>query len=159
QQLPAAIDAGVFHNDVIAVAHRHVLLCHEHAYVDQARVLASLQHMLGPLEIIVVPECDVTLDEAVETYLFNSQILSRADGRMTMIAPAECIEHPRVRAFLQSMLQRQSSINEIIALDLHQSMRNGGGPACLRLRVPLEASERAAMQGRVMLDDTALDAL
>jgi len=41
-----------------------------------------------------------------------------------------------------------------VVKDVKQSMRNGGGPACLRLRVVLSAAERAALSGRVLLDDT-----
>jgi len=159
QQQPDAIDAGVFHNDVIAVGHRHLLFCHERAFVDQERVLAEIGQSLGPMHVIVARDADITLDAAVATYVFNSQILSRRDGRMTMIAPAECIEQPRVRAYLESLVARDSPIAEIVALDLRQSMRNGGGPACLRLRVPLEPAQRSAMRARLMLDADLLDAL
>ncbi len=160
QQLPAAIDAGVFHNDVIAVGHRHVLLCHERAYVEQPRVLSALRDCVGPsLVVIEVPEREVTLDEAVATYLFNSQLLTRDDGRMVMIAPAECREDPRVAAWLEALLARGGPIAEIVTFDLRQSMRNGGGPACLRLRVPLTLEERRAMRGRVLVDAPLLDTL
>jgi succinylarginine dihydrolase len=38
-------------------------------------------------------------------------------------------------------------------------MRNGGGPACLRLRVPLTANERAAIKANVFVDDALAAAL
>jgi len=41
----------------------------------------------------------------------------------------------------------------VVVKDVKQSMRNGGGPACLRLRVVLGAEERGALAGRVLLDD------
>src|SRR5206468_2602128 len=44
-------------------------------------------------------------------------------------------------------------IAEVLTFDLRQSMRNGGGPACLRLRVPLTVRERAAIHANVFLDD------
>jgi succinylarginine dihydrolase len=44
-------------------------------------------------------------------------------------------------------------VREIHFLDVRQSMRNGGGPACLRLRVVLSDKERQAIKGRVFLDD------
>ena len=160
QQLPDAIDAGVFHNDVIAVGHRDVLLCHERAYIDQPSLIERLRDAVGAeLEVIVVPEAEVKLDEAVATYLFNSQLLSRRDGRLVMLAPTECTEHPRVARYLDRLVHAQGRIAEVVTLDLRQSMRNGGGPACLRLRVPLEAPERAAMRGRLMLTPDLLDAL
>jgi succinylarginine dihydrolase len=160
QQLPAAIDAGVFHNDVIAVGHRNVLLCHEHAFVDQPRVLAALRESVGTsLIVIEVPAAAVTLDEAVATYLFNSQLLTRSDGRIAMIAPAECREHPRVARWVEELLAGGGPIAEIVTIDLRESMHNGGGPACLRLRVPLTLAERQAMHGRVLTDPPLLDAL
>ena len=91
QQHPEAIDAGVFHNDVIAVGHGSVLFCHECAYVEQAGVLAGLGRMLGPaFTPIVVPAAEVSVADAVATYLFNSQLLTRPDGRMLLVVPAEC---------------------------------------------------------------------
>jgi succinylarginine dihydrolase len=41
----------------------------------------------------------------------------------------------------------------VLVFDLRQSMENGGGPACLRLRVELTDAERAAVRARVLLDD------
>jgi succinylarginine dihydrolase len=154
QQNPAAIDAGVFHNDVIAVGHGTTLLCHERAFVDQEAVLALLASTVGPaFTPIVVRERDVTLDEAVATYLFNSQLLTRADGRLVLVAPAEVHENPRVAAFLEVLLQRDGPVAEVLTFDLKQSMKNGGGPACLRLRVVLDPAERAAVGANVFLDD------
>jgi succinylarginine dihydrolase len=154
QQRPDAIDAGVFHNDVIAVGARTLLLCHERAFVAQDDVLASLAGVLGPsFRPIVVRDSDVPLDVAVATYLFNSQLLPRDDGRFVLVAPAEVREHPATSAYVDRLLASNGPIADMIVFDLRQSMRNGGGPACLRLRVPLTAQERAAAGARVFLDD------
>jgi len=154
QQSPEAIDAGVFHNDVIAVGERTLLFCHERAFVDTPRVLDALRERLSSaLTALVVRESEVTLDEAVATYLFNSQLLARPDGRYALVAPAEAQEHARTRALIERLTQDGTPIAEALVFDLRQSMRNGGGPACLRLRVPLTAEERAAVRGRVFLDD------
>ena len=97
QQNPAAIDAGVFHNDVIAVGHGAVLFCHERALLDQHAVLAELARAVGAgFTPIVVREAEVTLDEAVATYLFNSQLVTRPEGGLLLVAPAECRENARV---------------------------------------------------------------
>lgn len=154
QQNPAAIDAGVFHNDVIAVGNRNLLLIHEHALLDQARVLDELQRRMGqvPLTIIEVPETEVSLDDAVASYLFNSQLLSLPDGLMLLLAAQECRDHPRVSVWLQRQLERQGLLAEVSFIDLKQSMCNGGGPACLRLRVVLTKDERAAVAPGVWLD-------
>ncbi len=154
QQHPDAIDAGVFHNDVIAVGHAGVLFCHERAYVDQPRVLAELAAKVGDgFEAIVVEESEVALADAVTSYLFNSQLLSRPDGRLLLVAPAECRENARVRAYLDALIAGDGPIREVLVFDLKQSMENGGGPACLRLRVALTDAERAAIRARVLLDD------
>jgi len=154
QQNPESIDAGVFHNDVIAVGHGNVLFCHERAWLRQADVLAELGAKIGPdFTPIVVPADTLSLGDAVATYLFNGQLLRRDDGRYLLVAPAECRENPRVAAYLDALLANGGPIAEVLTFDLRQSMRNGGGPACLRLCVTLTAAERSAITARVFLDD------
>ena len=159
QQSPDAIDAGVFHNDVIAVGTDRVLLCHERAYVDQEKVLSDLRERLPGFTPIVVPEHEVSLERAVATYLFNSQLLTRVDGGMLLVAPAECSDDPAVRAFLDRLIGSGGPIRELRTFDLRQSMRNGGGPACLRLRVVLTPAERAASASGIWLDESLHTAL
>jgi succinylarginine dihydrolase len=159
QQNPEAIDAGVFHNDVIAVGERTLWLCHERAFLDTDRVHDALRDRVGELEAIVVRDDELPLADAVATYFFNSQLLARPDGRYTLVAPAESDEHPRARALLDRFRAGGGPIDEVLVFDLRQSMRNGGGPACLRLRVPLRPAERAAVRGNVFLDDALADEL
>ena len=162
QQRADAIDAGVFHNDVIAVGERRFLFCHERAFVEQDRVLEALHAAIGAdFRALVIREDELPLADAVATYLFNSQLLPRSDGRFVLVAPAECRAHYATSQMLDRLIAEDSPIGEVITFDLRQSMRNGGGPACLRLRAPLTADERAAMRGNVVLDadlDAALDA-
>ncbi|WP_136068604.1 N-succinylarginine dihydrolase [Modicisalibacter radicis] len=157
QQHPGAIDAGVFHNDVIAVGNGPVLLYHEMAFLDEQRTLDELRRkMASPLIPVRVPVEAVSLDDAVSTYLFNSQLLSAPDGSgaMTLVVPGECQENEAVWRTIQDLLLAgHNPINEVMVKDVKQSMRNGGGPACLRLRVPLSEVERAGLSGRVLLDD------
>lgn len=160
QQHPATIDAGVFHNDVIAVGHGTLLFCHERAFLDQHAVLAELAARVGPaFRPMVVRDSDLSVADAVATYLFNSQLLTNPDGQMTLVAPAECREHPRVAAYLEQLISQRTGIANVLTFDLRQSMRNGGGPACLRLRVVLNEDERAAIRAHVFLDDALADAL
>ena len=160
QQNPAAIDAGAFHNDVVAVANGAVLFCHEHAFVSREALFASLHSSLGPtFTPIVVRESEVSLDRAVATYLFNSQLITRADGGMLLVAPAECLEDEAVAAYLHRLTTGAGPIRELRAFDLRQSMNNGGGPACLRLRVVLSDAERAAVAANIWLDDALHAAL
>lgn len=164
RQGAAAIDAGVFHNDVIAVGNGPVLLYHETAFADEQAVLAELREKMSACDAALIPvrvaRSAVSLEDAVATYLFNSQLLTRADGSMVVIVPAECERHPAVAAELERIVADTANpIAEYRAYDVKQSMDNGGGPACLRLRVALSAAERAAVAGRVLIDDTLYDEL
>lgn len=155
QQNPAVVDQGVFHNDVIAVGNGQVLFHHEDAFLDSPRVIGELHDKLarlgGDLRPVCVPRQALPVEDAVRSYLFNSQLLTRADGRMLLVVPEECRGNPRVWAYLQTLLGSDGPIAEVRAFDLKQSMQNGGGPACLRLRVALQAEELAAMNPGVML--------
>ncbi|WP_104204526.1 N-succinylarginine dihydrolase [Billgrantia saliphila] len=155
QQHPDAIDAGVFHNDVIAVGNGPVLLYHAMAFLDEQGTLDALRaKMVTPLIPVRVPSEAVSLDDAVASYLFNSQLLSNPDGSMTLVVPGECQERESVwRAIQDHLLAGHNPIGEVIVKDVKQSMRNGGGPACLRLRVVLSAAERTSLTGRVLLTD------
>jgi succinylarginine dihydrolase len=158
KQSPEAIDAGVFHNDVIAVGHGDFYLFHEKAYEEGVQVADLLQQKFsaltgGHLNLRMVKESEVSLAEAVQTYLFNSQILS-LEGKNVILLPAESQENPRVFRFIQGLLDDpQCPLQDAIFVNLRQSMNNGGGPACLRLRVPLTEDELKAMKGRVLLDE------
>lgn len=160
RQNPAAIDAGVFHHDVIGVGHEHVLLYHEHAFAQPRLVLAELRRRYAQLHpgrelcAIRVPAAAVPLRDAVRSYLFNSQLVTLAPGHLALLAPTECAEHPRVRAWVAAHLAAgRTPLREVRHFDLRQSMRNGGGPACLRLRVVLTAAERAALPPGVWIND------
>lgn len=155
QQRPDAIDAGVFHNDVVAVGSGSVLFCHERAWIDQETVLAELHKAVGPqFTPIVVHEDEVSLSRAVRTYLFNSQLLARAEGGFLLVAPSECAEDIAVATLLERLISSGGPIREVLTFDLKQSMQNGGGPACLRLRVALTGAERDAIRARIWLDDS-----
>lgn len=159
RQNPAVIDQGVFHNDVIAVSNRQVLFCHEHAFVEQASLLACLHERVAGFMPLEVPESAVTVKEAVESYLFNSQLLSRDDGSMMLVLPQECRENERVWRYLNQLLQEDNPISELRVFDLRESMANGGGPACLRLRVVLTPEEMRAVNPAVMMNDALFNRL
>lgn len=158
QQNPAAIDSGVFHNDVIAVSNQHVLFHHQSAFVDQEKLLRQLREKsaaLGlPFENVEVPQDRVSLEDAVASYLFNSQLLSKPDGKMLIVVPEECRQRENVWHYLNDLTTRAGSpIDEIALFDLRESMRNGGGPACLRLRVVLNEAERAAVNSGSLMNN------
>jgi succinylarginine dihydrolase len=160
RQSRRAIEAGAFHNDVVATTNQGVLLYHEAAYEpeDAARLLESGRTNLGNTFFpIGVTEKELSLDEAVATYLFNSQILTKKTGGMAIIAPAECEESARARAVLERVVAADNPVTEVRYVDLRQSMKNGGGPACVRLRITLTDEERAAVHPQCFFDE-AMDA-
>ena len=154
QQNPQVIDRGVFHNDVIAVSNRQVLFCHAEAFVNQSALMGELAQKVPGFTPIEVPSSRVTVDDAVSTYLFNSQLLSKSDGSMMLVLPGEAQEHPRVWRYLNDLLVQDNPIDALRVFDLRESMANGGGPACLRLRVVLTEAERQAVNPAVMMNDT-----
>ena len=163
QQSPAVIDQGVFHNDVIAVGNGEVLFYHQDAFLDTDRVLAELADKLarrgGTLQAVCVPRDAVTVEDAVKSYLFNSQLLSRAAGGMLLIVPEECRNNGNVWNYLQQLTSGSGPIREIKVFDLKQSMQNGGGPACLRLRVALKDNELEAVNPGVIMTPQLYDRL
>ncbi|EPZ3163782.1 succinylglutamate-semialdehyde dehydrogenase [Escherichia coli] len=157
--VPDVIDQGVFHNDVIAVSNRQVLFCHQQAFARQSQLLANLRARVNGFMAIEVPATQVSVSDAVSTYLFNSQLLSRDDGSMMLVLPQECREHAGVWGYLNELLAADNPISELKVFDLRESMANGGGPACLRLRVVLTEEERRAVNPAVMMNDTLFNAL
>ncbi|MYN43486.1 N-succinylarginine dihydrolase [Pseudoduganella sp. FT93W] len=158
QQNPDVIDQGVFHNDVIAVGNANVLFYHEQAFADTANSLEQLRQAMdgvgAKLNAIRVDTAQVSVADAVASYLFNSQLLSKDNGKMALVIPHECQENAAVAAYLQGLVASGDAVDELIHFDLRQSMRNGGGPACLRLRVALTDAEAAAMHQGVVMTET-----
>ena len=95
----------------------------------------------------------MSIKDAVSSYLFNSQIVTRADHGMTIIVPEEARQNQKVWQFLNEILEQETPINEIQVFDLKESMRNGGGPACLRLRVAVNQNELNAIHKNVFMND------
>ena len=145
QQSPTAIDAGVFHNDVISVGNENVLLLHEEAFLDQALVLDAIEKFFRDQQGEFFPfefsNRELPLKDAVESYFFNSQIVTRPGGQMTLICPQEVKETPTALRCANRVVEEAGPIDEVLFFDLRQSMNNGGGPACLRLRVVVSEEE------------------
>jgi len=157
QQNPDVIDKGVFHNDVIAVSNQQVLFHHQQAFLNQADALNEIRQKMAGIEqefiSIEVPENRVSVEDAVSTYLFNSQILTRTDGGMSIVVPEESRQNQAVWSYLNDMIQMGTPIDDIKVFDLRESMRNGGGPACLRLRVAVNDAELAAVNPNLFMND------
>ena len=161
RQAPEAIDAGAFHNDVVSVTNGPALFYHEQAFADKTTLLDEIRHKAQGFEpiFIEVPADAVTLEEAVATYLFNSQLITLPSGGMLLVLPGEVQENDRVRGYAESLVAGNGPIEKLAFFDLRESMRNGGGPACLRLRVVLTPEERAATHQSFILTPERLDQL
>ena len=154
QQSPAGIDAGAFHSDVLAVGNEDLLVLHEQRSSTTKLLLSELRARLGPgFTAIVASEAELPAAEAVRAYPFNSQLLTLPSGKMTILAPRETERAPSARAFLERVVEQAPAVESLHYIDVNASMKNGGGPACLRLRVVLEDEERAAIRARVFFDD------
>ena len=175
RQNAAAIDAGVFHNDVISVANKDVLLIHERGWsgfnrmssgpsvfahfgdfagrrreVKLESIFWEIHALIGvELKLVRFSDAELPLADAVRSYLFNSQLVTLPSGGMALVYPAECDAVPSAKAAIDRILREDNPVERAVRVDVRQSMNNGGGPACLRLRVVLSDEERAAVRGNV----------
>ncbi|ATE65104.1 N-succinylarginine dihydrolase [Rhizorhabdus dicambivorans] len=156
-QSQEAIEAGAFHNDVVAVANENVLLAHAHAFADRDALFAAAGRAVPGFVAVEVDS--IGLDDAIGSYLFNSQLVTLPEAGMALVLPSECRDNPRVWTAVEAILAANNPINEAIVVDVRESMRNGGGPACLRLRVPVDEAARAAIDPRFLLDERRWETL
>ena len=154
QQSEAAIAAGAFHNDVVAVANERVLFTHEQAFEEPEAAYAAIRAIMPEAEIVIVPADRVSLADAVQSYLFNAQLVTLPDGEMALILPTEAQNNANVWGWLQDHIAGNGPIRKLVPVDVRQSMANGGGPACLRLRV---VADPVTVDARFMADEAKLD--
>lgn len=154
QQSEAAIAAGAFHNDVVAVANEGTLFCHEQAFADRDGTYAAIRRIMPEVEIVEVSAAEVSLEDAIASYLFNAQLVSPPDHAQTLIVPGECRANLAVWAWLERHVAGNGPIRAVEVVDVRESMANGGGPACLRLRV---VCDPAAVDPRFLVDEAKLD--
>jgi succinylarginine dihydrolase len=150
EQSSEAIEAGAFHNDVVAVANERVLFTHANAFADPAAAYGAIRDRFPDVEIVEVPPGAVSLAEAVRSYLFNAQLVTLPGGEQALIVPGEAWDSAPVRSFLDGMIAGNGPIRRVVPVDVRQSMANGGGPACLRLRV---VADPVTVDPRFLLDE------
>lgn len=156
QQSQAAIAAGAFHNDVVAVANERVLFAHEQAFADKQPLIERCERLVPGFHYVEVSAAEVPLADAIRSYLFNAQLVTPPDGQPTLIAPIEVRQTPSVWEWLERHVAGNGPIRRIKLVDVRQSMANGGGPACLRLRVVADPS---LVDPRFLVDETRLAAI
>jgi len=158
-----AINAGAFHNDVVCVSNETVLFFHERAFENPSALHEALSDKAEKFgfepQFIMVPSKDVPLRDVISSYLFNSQLVTLPSGEMALILPSQVEETATTRAFVDKTLADDNPVTQAHYLDLRQSMANGGGPACLRLRVVLNTAQRAAVHPGVVMDYAKIDTL
>lgn len=160
QQTPEGIDDGAFHTDVLGVGNDSFLMLHEKAFVGYPALLETLRRLLGDeLRWVVATEQELPARAAVAAYPFNSQVVALPDGTMAIVAPVESREQPEPRRFLERVVAEDNPVRAVHYLDVRQSMNNGGGPACLRLRVWLTDEEAAAVGANVFYTPELHEAL
>ena len=140
-QSEETIAAGAFHNDVVAVANERVLFAHELAFADKAPLFDWCAARVRDFDLVEVPDSEVPLTDAIRSYLFNAQLVTPPDGQMTLVAPTECRDTPSVKGWIDRHLAGNGAIRRVDYVDVRQSMANGGGPACLRLRVQCDPAD------------------
>lgn len=153
EQAPRAIAAGAFHNDVVAVANGPVLLAHEAAFANRDAAIAAMRAAAPFMELVEVSEDEVPLADAIRGYLFNGQLITRPGGGMALVIPTEAADTPSIARWAERVLARNGPIREVLPVDVRQSMANGGGPACLRLRV---VADPASVDQRFIVDEQKL---
>jgi len=164
KQSAKAINAGAFHNDVVCVANENLLFFHEAAFDDVKGLKDSIRKRTESLEFLpsflMASEKDVPLSDAITSYLFNSQLITRPDGGMSLILPIEAQITQSTYDFVQDCIAAgETRLDKAHYLDLRQSMSNGGGPACLRLRVQMTEDQMAAVHPGVVMTLEKLDGL
>ena len=147
QQSRKAIEAGAFHNDVVCVGALSTLFYHEHAFERTEEMQADLRAASSGLfepQFVEVPDAEVSLADAISSYLFNSMLVQYpSDSRLTLVAPTETEANPATRSYCERLVASNGPIGRVEFVDVRQSMKNGGGPACLRLRVTMSESDWA----------------
>ena len=156
RQSRAAIAGGTFHNDVVCVGALDTLFHHDLAFEDTAATHAAIRAAATGFEpiFVEVSSADLPLADAISSYLFNSMLVSLpGEDRLTLICPTETRDNARSHAVAQGLTASNGPIGRVEYVDVRQSMRNGGGPACLRLRVVLTEAEQAATNPAMRMTD------
>ena len=150
----------------MATSHRNVWLHHEHAYIDADKTILEIEERFELVTQQSLHRCKITaaelpLCDAVSSYLFNGQLLpsDRGPELMTMLCPEQVRETPTALRAIESLIDSDGPIVACEFVELRESMNNGGGPACLRLRVPMNEANWKNLPGNLRFSETIADQL
>lgn len=153
EQSARAIDAGVFHHDIVCASHSRFMMLHQDAFAHQEQVISQLTAMCQDVMLVEINRRHLSLEQAVESYLFNSQLVRLGEDALAMIAPQECQQVPAAQAQIDRLLEGDNPIQRVDYVFESEGMKNGGGPACLRLRLLLSEQEMAAVHPGVLFSN------
>ncbi|SEI00219.1 succinylarginine dihydrolase [Rheinheimera pacifica] len=157
KQSKEAISRGIFHNDIISMNSHDLLVFHQQAYEDHESLIEKL--MAQGICCVEIKAEEFSLEHALKTYFFNSEFISGKDGGLVLVMSKSCQHDAKVQVQLDRIQTAYSKEIKTMYVDLDDSLRNGGGPACLRLRVQLNQEQFSAIPSQFLLTQNKLEAL
>ena len=161
QQNSKAIEKGTFHNDIVSLSNENIFIAHEKAFQSEdvfKKVINNLESGIDNFKFIEIPESEIPLEDIINSYLLNSQLFTNEKNEMQLILPEEVKDFSNCMSWLDK-LKQISDIKIFNFVDIRQSMMNGGGPACLRLKVILNEEEQNNLNQKFLMNNKKLDSI
>ena len=161
QQKHQAIEEGSFHNDIVSLSNKNVFIAHEDAFQnrdDLKKMLNILESKIDNFQYIEISNSEIPLKDIISSYLLNSQLITNVDNEMQLILPDEVKEYDNCLSWLDK-LKQISDVKLFDYVDIRQSMMNGGGPACLRLKVILNDEELESLNQNFLMNNERLESI
>ena len=161
QQKHQAIEEGSFHNDIVSLSNKNVFIAHEDAFQnrdDLKKMLNILESKIDNFQYIEISNSEIPLKDIISSYLLNSQLITNVDNEMQLILPDEVKEYDNCLSWIDK-LKQISDVKLFDYVDIRQSMMNGGGPACLRLKVILNDEELESLNQNFLMNNERLESI
>ena len=161
QQNYQAVEEGSFHNDIVSLSNENVFIAHEKAFQnkdDLNEMLNILESKIDNFQYIEISNSEIPLKDIINSYLLNSQLITNGDGEMQLILPEEVKGYENCISWLDK-LKQISDVKLFDFVDIRQSMMNGGGPACLRLKVILNDEELGSINQNFLMNNEKLESI
>ena len=161
QQNSEAIREGSFHNDIVSLSNENIFIAHEKAFENNAnflKVLDILESKIDNFQYVEITNSEIPLKDIIDSYLLNSQLITNGDDEMQLILPSEVRNYENCMSWLDK-LKQISDVKLFDFVDIRQSMMNGGGPACLRLKMILNDEELESLNQNFLMNNDRLDSI